>query len=192
MSLDCLARSRDVAGHLRRKIAWQAEQVPCGASPADTGNRRPGAEEEGRGVSIQHRLTRGHHRQRVKSAPRELEGKIATGQPLGARSLEGQEAPRVGFNLRTGEATLWRTDAELPQSCSKGCARRLSVILGGSRRAKRRRTLQSPDLCYKTFRHNFSISHNRARPANVSALSERAAVTSQAARQQHPSLDHRQ
>jgi hypothetical protein len=86
-----------------QKDRFAGGQVPCGVQLVDPGNRRPGAEKEILGVSYPASSYRGHDRQRVKSAPREPEGKIVPGQPLGERPLEGRGTPRAGVTFGCGK-----------------------------------------------------------------------------------------
>ena len=161
LPLDCFTRSPDVAGRLRRKTASQAEQVPCGIQPADTGNRRPGAKEEAAAFPIQDRLAGGHRRQRVKSAPWELEGKIATGQPLGVRPLEGQEAPRVGVTCGGGRQRSEGLTPSYLRGARRGWLAGYQQFSEGT--AERRDADLSAITTFTTglARHNLSINHTR-------------------------------
>jgi hypothetical protein len=150
----------------RCRPPWQKDrsaggQVPCGVQPAETGNRRPGVEKEARDASYPAPSHRGHRRQTVKPHTAGARKQDRPGQLSGKAPLAGQEATRMGFNFGTRETTLSRTDAEPPQSCSKG-------LLAGYKRfsegvAERRDTDLSITTTFTTglSRHNLSINHTR-------------------------------
>ena len=136
-------------------------QAPCGVQPVEAGNRRPGAEREVLGASYPASSYRGHDRQWVKSAPQELEGKIATGQLLEKTPADRARGSACGMNLRTWETTRWRTNAESPQNYLK------RLLAGCERFSEGVTERRDADLSFTpTFttvlsRHTLSINNNR-------------------------------
>jgi hypothetical protein len=120
LPLDSVPRSPDIAGPPWQKDLSAGGQVPCGDQPAETGNGRSGEEKGGPRHCLPARFPRGHRRQTVTPHTAGARRQDHPGQLSGKAPLTGQEAPRVGLNLRTRETTLRKTDAEPPQSCSKG------------------------------------------------------------------------
>ena len=116
------------------------------------GNRRPGAKKEALGDSYPAPAHRGHRRQTVKPRTAGARRQDRPGQLSGKPPLAGQEALRVGFNLRARETTRWRTNAEPPQRCSKRPIAGGERLSEGSRRAKRRRPCSHHNLYYWTFK----------------------------------------
>jgi hypothetical protein len=102
LALDSLARSPDVAGPLRRKIASLAGRCPAAFNLST--RETDGLERKRRSSAfpIQHRLTGTTTAKGLSPHHGELEGKIFPGQPLGEKPLEGQGTPRVGVTFGCG------------------------------------------------------------------------------------------